>query len=50
MPRSLVIGNGHMLATFDDTLQMRDLYYPYVGMEDQTTYGRLHRVGVFVEG
>ncbi len=50
MPRSLVLGNGHMLATFDEHLQMRDLYYPYVGMEDQTTYGHLHRVGFFIEG
>ncbi len=50
MPRSLVIGNGTILATFDENLQMRDFYFPYVGMEDQTTYGRVHRVGVWVEG
>ncbi len=50
MPRSLVLGNGTMLATFDDFLQMRDLYYPYVGEEDHTTYGKFHRVGFFVEG
>jgi GH15 family glucan-1,4-alpha-glucosidase len=50
MPRSLVIGNGTLLATFDDALQMRDLYFPYVGMEDHTTFGKLHRMGVFVEG
>ncbi len=50
MPRSLVLGNGQTLATFDETLQMRDLYYPHVGMEDQTTYGHVHRIGVFVEG
>lgn len=50
MPRSLVLGNGHMLATFDQYLQLRDLYYPYVGMEDQTTYEHFHRVGFFVDG
>lgn len=50
MPRSLILGNGSLLATFDSSLQMRDLYYPYVGMEDQTTYGHVHRVGVFVDG
>jgi glucoamylase len=49
MPRSLVLGNGNMLATFDEHLQMRDLYYPYVGMEDHTTFGKVHRIGVFVE-
>ncbi len=50
MPRSLVIGNGSVLAAFDRNLQMRDLYYPYVGMEDHTAYGDVHRTGVFVEG
>ncbi len=50
MPRSLVLGNGSLLATFDESLQMRDIYFPYVGMEDHTTYGKVHRVGVFVEG
>ncbi|MDD4319409.1 MAG: glycoside hydrolase family 15 protein [Candidatus Peribacteraceae bacterium] len=49
MPRSLVIGNGTLLATFDESLQMRDFYFPFVGMEDQTTYGHLHRVGIFVK-
>ena len=50
MPRSLILGNGTLLATFDSHLQMRDLYYPHVGMEDHTTYQHVHRVGVFVEG
>ncbi|MDD5623717.1 MAG: glycoside hydrolase family 15 protein [Candidatus Peribacteraceae bacterium] len=50
MPRSLVVGNGQLLATFDDALQMRDLYFPYVGMEDQTGYGNVHRTGVWVAG
>lgn len=50
MPRSLVVGNGSVLATFDDDLQLRDLYYPYVGMEDHTAYGDVHKVGVWVEG
>ena len=50
MPRSLVLSNSTLLATFDEHLQMRDFYFPYVGMEDQTTYGHLHRIGVMVEG
>lgn len=50
MPRALVIGNGSVLATFDERLQMRDLYFPYVGMEDHTGYGNVHRTGIFVEG
>ncbi len=50
MPRSLMLGNGSLLATFDATLQMRDLYFPYIGKEDHTTFGKVHRVGAFVEG
>lgn len=50
MPRSLVIGNGSILAAFDERLQMRDLYFPHVGMEDHTGYGNVHRTGIFVEG
>jgi GH15 family glucan-1,4-alpha-glucosidase len=50
MPRSLVIGNSTVLATFDEFLQLRDLYYPFVGMEDQTTYAHAHRLGFMVEG
>jgi GH15 family glucan-1,4-alpha-glucosidase len=50
MPRSLVLGNGKILATFDQSLQMRDFYYPHVGMEDHTTFGKVHRLGIFVEG
>lgn len=50
MPRSLVLGNGSLMATFDASLQMRDLYFPYVGMEDHTTYGNVHRMGFWIEG
>lgn len=49
MPRSLVLGNGSLLCTFDRNLEMRDLYFPFVGMEDHTTYGNVHRMGFFVE-
>ncbi len=50
MPRALVAGNGNLLATFDENITLRDFYYPHVGMEDHTTFGHLHRVGVFVDG
>lgn len=49
MPRSLVLGNGSLLATFDEFLQLRDFYYPHVGEEDHTTYGKFHRIGFLVE-
>ena len=50
MPRAYVLGNGTVLATFDERAQLRDLYYPHVGMEDHTTFGNVHRTGVFVQG
>jgi GH15 family glucan-1,4-alpha-glucosidase len=50
MPRPLVLGNGTLLAAFDASLQLRDFYFPHVGMEDHTTYGNMHRLGVFVQG
>ncbi|MDA0376369.1 MAG: glycoside hydrolase family 15 protein [bacterium] len=50
MPHALVIGNGSVLAAFDKDLQMRDLYFPHVGMEDHTAYGDVHRTGVWVQG
>jgi glucoamylase len=49
MPRPLVLGNGQMLTMFDENLEMRDFYFPYVGMEDHTEYGDRHMVGVWVE-
>jgi GH15 family glucan-1,4-alpha-glucosidase len=50
MPRKLILGNGSMLSTFDEHLEMRDFYFPYVGMEDHTAFGHRHRVGIWIEG
>jgi len=48
--RSLVLSNGSLLVTLDDHGEVRDLYYPHVGLENHTG-GRLqHRVGVYVDG
>lgn len=49
MPRSANLGNGQLLITLDDKALMRDIYYPYVGMEDQTDYKHFHRVGIYDE-
>lgn len=50
MPRSTVVGNGNLLVTFDNKLLIRDLYFPYVGLEDHTAYGHYHRIGVYTDG
>ena len=49
MPRDLPVGNGSLLVAFDDTYQLRDLYWPYVGLENHTD-GHVCRVGVWVDG
>lgn len=49
MPRHLVIGNGHVAIGFDDTAQIRDIYYPYVG-ELNHVGGHRCAIGVWVDG
>jgi len=50
MPQSLVVANGNMLANFDKHLQMRDFFYPYIGQENHSSYGKIHRCGLWVDG
>ena len=49
MPRDLPLGNGDFLVTFDASYQLRDVYYPNVGMEDHTV-GDPSRFGVWADG
>lgn len=49
MPRDTVTGNGNLLVALDSKGMLRDLYFPYVGMEDQISYQHLHRIGVYVD-
>ncbi|MGZ4134155.1 MAG: glycoside hydrolase family 15 protein [Tumebacillaceae bacterium] len=49
MPRSLVIGNGHLFIGFDARTNMRDLYYPYVGQLNHIG-GNRNSLGVYVDG
>ncbi|MBW6466674.1 MAG: glycoside hydrolase family 15 protein [Brevefilum sp.] len=48
MPRNLALGNGNMLVAFDQTHQIRDLYYPHVGQSNHAL-GHPFRVGVWVD-
>lgn len=50
MPRSIVFGNGNLLAALDQKNMLCDLYFPYVGMEGQIAYKHKHRIGIFVDG
>lgn len=49
MSRSLVLGNGHMTVCFDAEGVLRDVYYPYVGLENHVS-GYKHRVGLWWDG
>ncbi len=49
MPRDLPLGNGTILVNYDTSYVLRDIYYPYVGKENQTV-GHPNRLGVWVEG
>jgi oligosaccharide amylase len=49
MPRLLCVGNGNLLISYDGNLNIRDLYYPYVGMENNVG-GHFCRIGVWSDG
>ena len=49
MPRDIPVGNGSLLVNFDQTYQLRDLYWPHVGQENHTN-GHPTRFGVWVDG
>src|SRR3972149_866173 len=49
MPRDIPVGNGFLLVNFDSSYQLRDLYWPHVGLENHTA-GHPFRLGVWVEG
>ena len=47
--RNLPVGNGSLLVTFDELYQIRDIYFPHVGMENHTI-GYPSRFGVWANG
>jgi glucoamylase len=49
MPKALVLGNGNLLVGLDQFGQVRDFYFPYVGIENQTSAGCTHRIGVWID-
>lgn len=49
MPRDLPVGNGSLLVNFGTGYQLRDIYYPHVGQENQTQ-GEPNRFGVWADG
>lgn len=49
MPRALVLGNGSFLVCLDTHGFVRDMYFPYVGLENHVA-GQKHRIGVKIDG
>jgi GH15 family glucan-1,4-alpha-glucosidase len=49
MPRSFVLGNGNLLVGYDANYDVRDLFYPFVGKENQTV-GNVCRTGFWIDG
>lgn len=50
MPKALTLGNGNILVGLDAHGEVRDLYFPYVGLENHVGGHFLHRVGVYADG
>lgn len=49
MARSLSFGNGTMLVCTDPLGRVRDIYFPYVGLENHAGGTHAHRIGVWVD-
>src|SRR5712691_5977875 len=49
MPRDLPIGNGNLMINFDHEYNIRDVYYPHVGQDNQTV-GDVSFFGVWCDG
>ncbi|MDI3279786.1 MAG: glycoside hydrolase family 15 protein [Bacillota bacterium] len=49
MPREVILSNGRLLVAFDAHLNLRDLYYPFLGSTNHLM-GHPSRLGVWVSG
>ena len=49
MPRQVLVSNGRFAVTLDERARIRDLYFPYVGLENHAV-GHQFRFGVWVDG
>lgn len=49
MPRPINLGNGQLLVCLDNHAQVRDVYFPYVGLENHSGGHFLHKLGLWVD-
>jgi GH15 family glucan-1,4-alpha-glucosidase len=50
MARSIVLSNGELAVALDGRAQVRDVYFPHVGLEDHVRGHYVHRIGVWTDG
>lgn len=50
MPKLVNLGNGQLLIGIDNKALVKDLYYPYAGLENHVSEHLTHHIGVFAEG
>jgi len=50
MPKSVVLGNGSIAVGLDHHGLVRDMYFPYVGLENHIGGHNKHRIGVWIDG
>lgn len=46
---NIILGNGSSLVGIDEKAELRDLYFPFVGLENHAGGKYRHRVGVWVD-
>ncbi len=49
MPREAITGNGRIAAAFDSSMNIRDFFYPRVGLENHLI-GHFIRIGLWADG
>ncbi len=48
MPRSILLSNGQFAVALDDRARIRDVYFPYLGLENHAV-GHMFRFGAWVD-
>lgn len=49
MPKIAALGNGKVLIGLDEKAQIKELYFPYPGLENHLGKNQSHKLGVFVD-
>lgn len=49
LPRTVLLSNGRFAVALDNSAYIRDLYFPYVGLENHAV-GHAFRFGVWIDG